>query len=120
MSAPTLPRLPERTPVMDLAVALRAAPKPGFEPTCLYFIQEGGSGYIKIGISRDPDSRLRLLRVDNPHDLTVLGRFRVDEFAEFDAHHALRDLKVRGEWFRPEAALFTHLEALRKFPELAW
>lgn len=99
---------------------LRAIPYREDRTTCLYFVQETTSGYIKIGISRDPRARLRLLRVDNPNELEVLGLFRVNRLAERDAHRMFEAHRVRGEWFRPAPEILAHIERLGSYQEFVW
>ena len=71
---------------------------------CLYIIQEGKLGPIKIGYGNDIKSRLDSLQVGNPRKLTIIY------FEEFDnakdahgveklLHKYLRFYALSGEWF---------------------
>jgi Meiotically up-regulated gene 113 len=61
--------------------------------------------YWKIGISRDPDSRLIALQSTKlPFLMCVIGYFYADDFktarwVERQLHIHFNDQRVRGEWF---------------------
>lgn len=79
---------------------------------CVYFIQQGAEGPIKIGKSRDPDARLRQLQQASPQQLHLLAVSRVldeDEIQRRFAHSA-----IRNEWFFPHAELVAFIQALQK------
>jgi hypothetical protein len=67
----------------------------------LYVIDKGGK--IKIGISRQLEKRLASLQTSFPIQtvvlLTVPGPFRAIRRAEMDAHEALRECALGGEYF---------------------
>lgn len=72
----------------------------------VYFIQSGGDGgLIKIGVTTDPQLRLKRLQTGSAAPLRLLGAVKGDEamerayHAHFAAHH------VRGEWFAPVPAV---------------
>lgn len=67
----------------------------------VYAIREDESGRIKLGISRNPEQRLKQLQTGNSQKLSLVaykkaGNGAVDEAA---LHEANKDLHVRGEWF---------------------
>ncbi len=71
-------------------------------PVRVYVIS--GGEHVKVGISADPDARLRDLQVGNPLRLSVKFASRPvrREFAERIervAHSRLKPFKVSGEWF---------------------
>jgi hypothetical protein len=70
-------------------------------PYQLYVISKGDK--IKIGISRKLEQRLEALRVSFPIAIEVLftikGPFRSIRRAELDAHDALKDVALGGEYF---------------------
>jgi hypothetical protein len=70
-------------------------------PSHLYVICKGGK--IKIGISRHLTQRLEALRTSFPVAievlLTVKGPFRAIRRAEMEAHQALKDAALGGEYF---------------------
>lgn len=76
----------------------------------LYFVQETGSGYIKIGIARDVKKRLYELQTGNHNKLILLGlalfksELAVRRF-EQRLHNRFSGGRVRGEWFKESADL---------------
>ena len=79
------------------------------DPMYVYAIRNPHTGNIKIGVSKDPEARLKQLRVGNDADLHLVlvqqveapNRFRDERLA----HQQNRKLRLRGEWFRPGAHL---------------
>lgn len=63
--------------------------------------------YIKIGIAVNPGQRIRDMQVGNPFGIYPHSIWRADKlFAndmEWKLHAALKEFRVRGEWFRKEA-----------------
>jgi hypothetical protein len=87
----------------------------------IYIIQiilsGGRRGPIKIGISTDPERRLRDLQAGSPYTLVLFGFFQVGSFAaaktlEASVHAALAASRLVGEWFDtdPDTAHRTILE----------
>src|ERR1051325_9826576 len=68
-------------------------------PRFIYFIQSGEGGPIKIGISDDPDLRLRRLQTASCEQLKLLGVVPGDEAMERAYHARLAAHRIRGEWF---------------------
>ena len=75
----------------------------------IYFIQEGRQGNIKIGISSNPERRLRGLQTGNPSDLNLLFHMPGDRFLEQCLHEKFRYHHISGEWFKPSADIFRHI-----------
>lgn len=71
----------------------------------IYFIQESSRGLIKIGLAVDPQSRLIELQVGSPHTLTLLLVVDGDRDDERRLHRRFSRHRVRGEWFKPQAAV---------------
>lgn len=79
------------------------------DPMYVYAIRNPDTGNIKIGVSKDPEARLKQLRVGNDADLHLIlvqqveapNRFRDERLA----HQQNQELRLRGEWFRPGAHL---------------
>ena len=71
----------------------------------VYAIRETETGRVKLGISRDPEARLRQLQTGNSQELELVA-FRKAE-NRFDDEHALhsdaRAYHLRGEWFDGQA-----------------
>ena len=81
------------------------------EDGCVYFVQEGEGGAIKIGYAKNPIARLKELQVANPDKLNMLGVIRVDSGnLEYLIHKKFAHLKIRGEWFRPEKELLEYIK----------
>lgn len=56
------------------------------------------------------DSWLATLRTTSPDRLSLLGVMAGGEFVEASLHVAFEDLRVHGEWFRPEERLLSYIE----------
>jgi len=66
----------------------------------LYVIEEEG-GNFKVGISNNPERRLRLLQCGNPRKLELISVFDNEPGLEKLIHITLDHRKLNGEWFRP-------------------
>lgn len=74
--------------------------------TYLYFIQIG-FGSVKVGVSSNPESRLKTLQTGCSKPLRLLVSIpfdsRKEAFAlEKQLHEKYDHLRCRGEWFRPQ------------------
>jgi predicted GIY-YIG superfamily endonuclease len=73
--------------------------------TYVYFIQ-AGKGHIKIGVSKDPEARLKDLQVGSSgRELVVLATLPFNTRAEaFEMekylHTELARFRINGEWFK--------------------
>jgi hypothetical protein len=69
----------------------------------LYAIKDTSTGYIKLGYSADPHTRLRELQTGNSGALHLIHKARIKEdrarIVEQQLHRELKHLQVRGEWF---------------------
>ena len=70
----------------------------------VYIIREEGNKRFKIGVSNNPDKRLKTLQTGNPEDLTLLytslvcsNSFEIETYV----HEHFKDYLLRGEWFDP-------------------
>lgn len=72
----------------------------------LYLISAPEVDMFKIGISRNPLARFQALQGANAVQLLLIKTWAVDQkmalTAERYAHAALRDSRIRGEWFKVE------------------
>ncbi len=70
----------------------------------LYIICDSSESVVKIGYSRDPDSRLRSLQTGHPLPLRVYHSVLVSEdrvrLLERQLHAEMNHYRTRGEWFR--------------------
>ena len=67
----------------------------------LYVIQSDVTGAIKIGISKNPKSRLRQLQTGSPYELKLLTIVNGRGDLEKPLHESLKPYKqaCKGEWF---------------------
>lgn len=61
--------------------------------------------YVKIGVSRNPESRLNDLQVGNPYDLTMLKTIEGSYKAEAYLHDKFSHLHHCREWFNLDDGL---------------
>jgi Meiotically up-regulated gene 113 len=78
-----------------------------------YFIQHEEGGPIKIGMSSDPEERLRGINI-NSHDprYKLLGVMPGGRTQEKNLHIQFRHIRVHGEWFLPEPELLDYIANL--------
>lgn len=73
---------------------------------CVYFIQAGKTGPIKVGKSSDVRSRIRDFQTGNAEQLRVICELPLcTQGAEGRLHRLLADHRIRGEWFEAEPVL---------------
>jgi hypothetical protein len=66
----------------------------------VYFIEEEGTGLIKIGHSNDTMARLASLQTGNPRKLTLLREIEgKGEDLERELHERYKANRLNGEWF---------------------
>ena len=71
--------------------------------TNIYFIQEDGCGYVKIGRSIGGSYRLHEMERDNPHKLTLVKLIEnVPIGTEAELHKKYSKYHHKGEWYHPE------------------
>jgi predicted GIY-YIG superfamily endonuclease len=70
----------------------------------VYAIREEDTGNIKLGISRNPEARLKQLQTGNSSKLTLVGyREAKNKFKDEKALHQRNEaLRIHGEWFSSE------------------
>ena len=71
--------------------------------SCVYIISEGKSGPVKVGVARNPDSRVRELQSGNPKRLYVADWWQMPDRNEaFAVERAILDemapYRMVGEW----------------------
>lgn len=64
----------------------------------IYIISDGE--YIKIGISSDPEERLKNLQTGNPRELELLTCFPGSKILEKELHNLFESCEGVGEWFK--------------------
>jgi hypothetical protein len=84
---------------------------------CVYLIWAKGTRLYKIGVSRNPEERIKTLQGSSPHHLVLLHSFKTQfaEKAETAIHKGFGlDKKVTpGEWFElseDEVAYFLNIQ----------
>lgn len=95
-------------------VAAANAPKPwtAGDSEWVYFIQAGEGGPIKIGVARNPSTRLKALRTGAHAPLTLLGAVQGGYDFEAQLHEEFREQHRHGEWFEPTPALLERIAEL--------
>lgn len=73
----------------------------------VYAIRERETGKVKLGISKDPERRLKQLQTGNSSQLELVAYRKADNgYADEAECHKLNDsAHVRGEWFESNASL---------------
>jgi hypothetical protein len=77
--------------------------------TCVYAIQAGADGPIKLGVARRPEQRLRDLQTANASELRLVATWPAPRWEEADLHEMFAHARIRGEWFRPEPDLLEYV-----------
>jgi len=81
---------------------------------CIYFIQCGDSGPIKIGVTVNLPARLRDLQASNPYELKVLTAIeKGSQKREWEIHGMFQHLRIRNEWFQPAQELLSFIDDVR-------
>ena len=86
----------------------------------VYFIQGECGGAIKIGFSQNPKSRLKSIQTGMPDLLKLLAVIPGDEKLEKELHNEFNDLRLRGEWFRPDDRLLSRINKLKVMNGTKW
>jgi Meiotically up-regulated gene 113 len=71
----------------------------------VYFVQAVEGGPIKIGVARDPLTRLADLQVGSPYKLRLYGLRRGGVAEERRLHKRFRADRLQGEWFKASGEL---------------
>jgi hypothetical protein len=79
-----------------------------------YFIQMGDGGPIKIGVSADPQRRMKDLSVASPHELRLLATMPGNHERALHERLATSRRPAGGsEWFDPTAEVLAAVQAAR-------
>lgn len=81
----------------------------------LYFIG-GDEGPIKIGVSNDPQRRLKGLQTGYPYPLQILATIEGGAMLEIEYHERFAEHRLHGEWFAPHPDILAEIERLRTHP----
>lgn len=75
----------------------------------VYFVQPLAGGDIKIGFSLHPVTRIVRLQGSSPVRLRCLGVTLGGRRREHEVHTRFHELRVRGEWFKPDETLMAYI-----------
>ena len=79
----------------------------------IYFIQCGDGGPIKIGSTNSaPHARMSHFQLGCAYELRLLGAVEGHGIYESALHELHLEGHIRGEWFRPSAALMTTIASV--------
>jgi hypothetical protein len=80
----------------------------------IYFIQaaDDDDAPVKIGQTLDVDKRLETLQTASPVELRVRCAIWAAAWVEHVFHDLFSDLRIRGEWFRPDARVSLVMRAI--------
>lgn len=87
----------------------------------VYFIQQGESGPIKIGIAGNVEKRKTNLQISNPYTLKTLlviphKTKTLAENSEQYLHWLFRKSRMLGEWFKPDPFLTEGIDRVKNLP----
>jgi hypothetical protein len=85
----------------------------------VYFIECPANGLIKIGVSRNVESRLATLSTASPVELRLLGVIDGCRADEDKLHQRFAADRHHGEWFSPSPELSRYIEQNARPLELA-
>lgn len=86
---------------------------------CVYFIESGEGGPIKIGVSSCVGQRMYDMQISNPEKLSCLLTVSGGVPLELMLHKVLHGSRIRGEWFRRSIELDVFI-ALATRPVRQW
>ena len=80
----------------------------------LYFVQKGGAGPIKIGVSSDVDGRIRQLSTGSDERIRLLAAIeQTEEVNERALHAKFAGFRKNGEWFEPCGELLEFIDRMK-------
>lgn len=90
------------TDVARVLVALETLRDKKSSSDNIYLIQNTSTKSVKIGVSKDIESRLKSLQTGHEHQLKLIYTKPVEDASslELKLHHKFSDKRVRGEWFK--------------------
>lgn len=81
----------------------------------VYFIQEGEDGPIKVGHTKNIDSRFKTLQTAHHRPLRILLLLDGDSELEESLHQKFRHLHIHGEWYMPDVELLDFIREAKKW-----
>ncbi len=82
----------------------------------VYFIRQGVTGPVKIGVAADIVKRVRQLQTNQPVPLRIIRVVEGDPVVERELHRRFHSLRVSGEWFNFDPAMMSKDLALADLP----
>lgn len=76
----------------------------------LYFMQNTRTKDVKIGFSKHPRCRLKVLQTGCPGQIELLGCIECNRSEERQWHEKLKEFRIHGEWFRGEPRVLEEIE----------
>ena len=76
----------------------------------IYLIQEGLQGNIKIGISQNPNDRIKQLQTGSSTPLRTLLVKEGTQKDEEGLHKKFKKFQLKGEWFEPSEEILVYIE----------
>lgn len=77
----------------------------------IYFIKTKKA--VKIGVSVDPEARLKELQVGNPFPLKIAATLPGHFATEKELHSVFERFRLKGEWFRYDGHLRACIESCK-------
>jgi hypothetical protein len=83
----------------------------------VYFILNKDSNAIKIGRAKNLEKRMKALQTSNPVELKLIKAVQVQgceeaQELELSLHKQFNAIRIAGEWFKAEVALFEYINQL--------
>lgn len=79
----------------------------------LYLIHNTIQNTLKIGISADPNKRLRSLQTSTGDYLTLIFNIKGEAHLEKSLHNEFADIRLASEWFRYDKRIIERFNGLR-------
>lgn len=73
---------------------------------CLYLMQMGDAGPVKIGVASDVESRRRGLQTASPYPIRIRYTLPGRAGRERELHRRFGYFRLEGEWFEPIPEIF--------------
>jgi hypothetical protein len=103
----------EISTVLDILNEFDAKDLP--EDRFVYVARESISGRYKIGISKNPERRIKELNIGNPEELELVAVYKANKpgyQSEINAHKCNGLIRIRSEWFDAESDITKIPEAV--------
>lgn len=83
----------------------------------VYLMQQGVDGPYKIGFTQNnPVRRIKQLQTGNPEKIRLVSQFAASVAVEAYLHGKFSDLRLQGEWFKPDSAILGIFDFATQIP----